>query len=347
MNFFASHRNHRMRHLRLVPVVALAAAIAGCGDDPRGHHVDTIYLTPEQEKDVFLASTDNLGPETSVVVLAEAPKARYVNGAIVISNGRELRVVQPHAWRTYTGTALSAEEARRMIDRAERLDQSLRDVGAAADDLRRYLDERTDQSKRASEQLDENEKRLREDAERSERARDDDAATVMAERDRELDLLTAERDAEIAAATTSLADRQRQIDERHAKRVATLADDQRRADDDLVERQRLDDASARDAGKDAAWLMTLDERHREERADADAAQARAVAALDAQRAGENESARTESATAVDHARRLHDDKAERVRRLRGEQLSRIRDARELAARRSTAPLKTSEPVATP
>ena len=169
----------------------------------------------------------------------------------------------------------------------------------------------------------------------------------MAERDRELDQVARERDAAVAAAASVLTDAQTQADARHEKRATTLADEQRRADDELIERQRLDLASARDAGKDAGWLVTLDERHREERADAAAAQARARAELDARRAGELDAARAESTTAVEHARRLHDDKAERIRRLRGEQLSRIRDARELAARRSTAPLPASEPAVAP
>src|SRR4051812_34103137 len=218
--------------IRPVPAVAIAgaiaAALAGCGDDARTHHLDSIYLEPAQEKDVFVASTAGLGPDTDVVVLAEAPKARYQNGAIVLTGGRELAVVQPHAWRVYTGTAISTEEARRTIDRDERLDQAPRDVGAAADEMRKSLESRAENARKASARRERERRPAPARAAADQRRRDAESAAVVAARDHELEALDRERDASFAAADETAARAQRRIDAGYAVRRASDADEARR-----------------------------------------------------------------------------------------------------------------------
>jgi len=116
---------------RMTPVVLLTAAlVSGCGeraDDGR------LPLTSAQRA-VFVA-TGTPGPDAEVLVVAQVPQARATAGAIVLTGGQELEVVEPQAWRLSTGTALAVEEADRQLARMHDLDQALCALADSADHL--------------------------------------------------------------------------------------------------------------------------------------------------------------------------------------------------------------------
>jgi hypothetical protein len=116
--------------------VLLIAGLLASGCSSRSA-VDTVTLSPEE--DVFLAQSP-YALDSSVVVLAKVPPARYQGGAIVLTGGRELVVVSPHAWRGYTGTALTTEEAVQRTQRAEQTGVESAKVAQAMNDLNRELE---------------------------------------------------------------------------------------------------------------------------------------------------------------------------------------------------------------
>jgi len=110
-----------MRCTVLPVVLMLSAALAsGCGERT---DEAALPLTSAQRA-VFLA-TGTPGPDAPVLVVATVPQARAAGGAIVLTGGQELEVVEPRAWRRATGTALAVEEADRQLLRMHALDQAL------------------------------------------------------------------------------------------------------------------------------------------------------------------------------------------------------------------------------
>lgn len=106
-------------------------ALAGCNERNR----DKITLSNDQKEDIFLQS-GNLGPDSPVIVLSKTRQLSYENGAIVVRpNGRQMYIVQPHAFKAYTGNAIEVEDAKRIIAESELYKESLLDVGYAAKDL--------------------------------------------------------------------------------------------------------------------------------------------------------------------------------------------------------------------
>jgi hypothetical protein len=121
-------------------LAVLAAALCGCGDRP---YQDGLDLPPGDRTSRFIASGP-LTPESAVLVLAQVPPLRYTGGVIEITGGSEMMVVQPQAWREYTGTALSVEEASRELSRARRLESTWQALGVSADELLEILHQRLD-----------------------------------------------------------------------------------------------------------------------------------------------------------------------------------------------------------
>ena len=119
--------------LSLTIIGAVLVSIVGCQSRSA---VDTIQLQPED--DVFLAQSP-YGLDSSVVVLAKVPPARYQNGCITLTGGRELVIVQPNAWRGYTGQALTTEESQQRINRAEETGAASKRLRSALEDLNREL----------------------------------------------------------------------------------------------------------------------------------------------------------------------------------------------------------------
>jgi hypothetical protein len=129
MNAMPTHRSHTL----LAVLGVIAVALGGC--DSRSAK-DTV--TVSERDDVFLGQSP-YGLDHSVVILARVPQAVYSGGAIVLTGGRELTIVQPQAWRGYTGLALTAEEATQRTNRAQQTDRAADDLNAAMDDLNRAL----------------------------------------------------------------------------------------------------------------------------------------------------------------------------------------------------------------
>lgn len=247
-------------------LLAACAVAGGCSRSANPQAVDTIRLTPEQERDLFVSS-DNLGPETSVILLANVPKARYTNGVIAITNGRELRVVAPHAWRTYTGTALAAEDAERLLARAERLDQGLRDLGAAAGDLRSYLDSRAIDARAEAGRLEsESDARRKIDAS-VHRQYATELAQIAADESRDVGAVNSERETEIARIAEAHGKRIVELAETWEGKRTALSDQHRRELAAMDSRIKTDRLIAENGKRSKEDLMAIDElgrRHRDE-----------------------------------------------------------------------------------
>jgi hypothetical protein len=127
---------------RVLPFIMTGVVVLLNSCAQRGYQ-DGLELTDEQSHARFLASGE-LTPESDVVVLAQAPPLRYGGGVLEITGGSELMVVQPQAWREYTGTALSVEEASRELARARRLEAALHDLGISASALLERLRKQAD-----------------------------------------------------------------------------------------------------------------------------------------------------------------------------------------------------------
>jgi hypothetical protein len=120
----------------------LAAAtllLGGCGE-PRSA-IDTVPVGPED--DVFIGQTP-YALDHSVVVLRNCPPAVQSDGAIVLTGGRELVVVTPNAWRGYTGTAMTTEEADRRIRRANNAAAASRRLSTAVTNTDDALEDLTE-----------------------------------------------------------------------------------------------------------------------------------------------------------------------------------------------------------
>ena len=117
----------------LLCLCAIALLMGGC--DSRSAK-DTVNV--KDEDDIFLGQSP-YGLDQSVVVLARVPQAIYSGGAIVLTGGRELVIVQPHAWRGYTGLALTAEEAQQQTLRAKQTTTAAEDLNGAMEELNRAL----------------------------------------------------------------------------------------------------------------------------------------------------------------------------------------------------------------
>ncbi len=327
--------------------LAALAVLGGCGADR--HASDDLPLTPQQEHDVFLAS-DNLGPDTDVIVLANVPKARYENGAIVLTGGKQLYVVQPHAWRTYTGTALSAEEAQREIARAERLDVAIKDIAAAASELKQYLEGRSSEAAHASARLQEEDatrrsgqelqqQRLLEEAARLHRARDQEIGRITAARDDQVAATYKEGGAEIEAISARFGRQVDELNQRWAKVEADVLAAYRAAGEKLAVSQKLEVDIAHSKNMDQTYLLKQEELHERQRQELSDGNRKRLAELHRDRDAEVAKARTGSAVAIDDARRLYEAKAERIRRTAEDQMAAVR-AREdnaVAAGGSAAP----------
>lgn len=122
-----------MSPFRFLIAALCGLAISGCSSRSA---IDTVQLSPED--DVFLGQSP-YGLDSSVVVLAKVPAAKYQGGAIVLTGGRELLIVQPHAWRGYTGTAVTTEEAGQRTQRAAQTGVASERVSQALSDLNREL----------------------------------------------------------------------------------------------------------------------------------------------------------------------------------------------------------------
>ena len=106
---------------RTTPLLLVVALLgSGCGERAD----DGIVPLSAAQRAVFLAS-GTPGPDAEVLVVAQVPQARASGGAITLTGGQELEVVEPQAWRRSTGTALAVEEADRQLARMHDLDQAL------------------------------------------------------------------------------------------------------------------------------------------------------------------------------------------------------------------------------
>jgi hypothetical protein len=317
----------------ILPFLLVIAALSGCAAR-RAHNIDTIRLTPEQEKDVFVAS-GNLGPETSVIVLSAAPKTRYENGAIVITGGRELHVVQPHAWRTYTGTAISAEEAARLIARAERLEVAIRDVGAAASDLRLYLESRSQEAKTEAERMREKDKNWRAEQERQAQSMLEEASRLRRSRDQEMGKITHERDekvaaiyktgsVEIQALTDGFSRDIASVNERYAALEAREGEAYVGRSDKLARDQKLTMDMAVSKQQNTSYIHKLEEGQEKERQNLNSGHTAALARMQAERDSEIAKMRADAARKIDDSRRLYEAKAERTRKAADTALAEVR-----------------------
>ena len=324
---------------RVTAGLAVAALLGGCGADR--HARDDLPLTPQQEHDVFLAS-DNLGPDTDVIILANVPKARYENGAIVLTGGKQLYVVQPHAWRTYTGTALSAEEARGEVARAERLEVAISDIAAAASELKRYLEGRSSEAAHASARLQEEDatrrsgqevqqQRLLEEAARVHRARDQEIGRITSARDDQVAAVYKEGGGEIEAVTAAFGRQVDELNQRWAKVEADVLAAYRAAGEKLAVSQKLEVDIARAKNMDQTYLLKQEELHERQRQELSEGNRKRIAELHRDRDAEVAKARTESAARIDDARRLYEAKAERIRRATDDQIAAVRAREDNAA----------------
>jgi hypothetical protein len=245
--------------------------------------------------------------------LAHVPKARYANGAITITNGYELRVVSPEAWRAYTGTALSADDAERLLARAERLDQGVRDLGAAASDLRSYLDGRARDARSESERLEaESEARRQIDASKH-RQFAVELAAINAEEEQQLSGISAEREGEISRIAEAHGKRMIEISEEWEAKRSTLKDKQRREMDALGQQIRTERAIAENAKRNREDLMALDSRGERLRKELGEQQAGETSNLENQRTAAISSQREATEVRLADVRRLYASKEERVR----------------------------------
>ena len=133
--------------------VALAlGALMGCSnDDGRRSNRDPYRQEPESYDDIvlddvqqrkLLLSTDpGYGPDHVVMVSVRIPEAYYADGAVHLSGGREIHLVPPHAWNTYSGSALTASEAAEVIARAGAIDAASEEYLAGIRQLRALLEE--------------------------------------------------------------------------------------------------------------------------------------------------------------------------------------------------------------
>lgn len=343
----------------IVPALAL---LAGCGarNETNPHAVDSIYLDEKQERDIFVSS-NNLGPETSVVVLANVPKAKYENGAIVLTGGKQLMIVQPHAWRTYTGTAISTEEAERIINRAERLDQTIRDLSDATSDLRSYLDDRATGARKEIEWQREEEAHRRADLERRrqeraatvgrvqrqyeteimelESARDRLLAQNDREREAEIEEIAAKHSQRVLESSESSSLREQQINKEYAQGVSSL-----------TESYQLTREAARAKGQNSEYFDRLKQMNESEVAKLDKRKQEQLANLTEERRIAVAKAREESTLRFSDIRSRYAVKAERIKQAHDEKVARLVAEKEDTSRRATdaeKPVEAPAPKPTP
>jgi hypothetical protein len=123
----------------LLPATCLTLLLGGCSDRTTQRH-DHIVLDREALRDLVLVTDPTFGPDHLVVHAARVPEAYYADGAIHLTNGRELRIVQPHAWNAYSGTALTMQEAQQVLDRARAIESAQADQRATIRRLRELLE---------------------------------------------------------------------------------------------------------------------------------------------------------------------------------------------------------------
>lgn len=203
-----------------------AATLIGCGarGETNPNNIDAIYLTPEQERDVFIGQT-RFGPEHSVIVLAQVPQVRYENGAIVLTGGREMEIVQPHAWREFTGTAVTVEEARRLVARAERLEQNISDMAVSAANLKSFLQDRSDIAHRQVKNAQEAEIERRQEQERQRIERMQALSKVEGWYEMEIEKVKTERDIGMKSMGKERDDAIDEVGKKHADAVISIADE--------------------------------------------------------------------------------------------------------------------------
>ncbi|MFW5828723.1 MAG: hypothetical protein ACOCXA_00545 [Planctomycetota bacterium] len=129
--------------------LTLLALLGGCGDAPRQQvekpfpgGYDDIVVQDTHTRTMLLAADPTFGPDHFVYASVKIPENYLADGAIHLTNGRELRIVSPHAFKAYTGTALSVEEAEDVIARAHALDASADEFLDLVREMRQVLSDR-------------------------------------------------------------------------------------------------------------------------------------------------------------------------------------------------------------
>jgi hypothetical protein len=122
-----------LKHAIAISCIAL---FAGCASNPRSD--DKLSVRPDD--DIFIGQTP-YGMDESVIVLARIPEAEVRGGAVTLTGGRTMVVAPPGVWRSYTGVAKSAEDARLDVQRSERLRKALALTEASLRDTEHRLNE--------------------------------------------------------------------------------------------------------------------------------------------------------------------------------------------------------------
>ena len=330
--------------LVLVPVLAV---LAGCATRTSNnpHIDDEIRLSEAQERDLFIASS-NLGPDTSVIIVSTVPKARYERGAIVLRpDGRELVVAQPNAWRAYTGTAISTEESRRLLQRADRLDQTVRDLGEAASDLRGYLEDRSQAAHQEVTWQEQEESRRRSVQERESKERQASVGRVERQyeteirelelaRDRQLAQIDQAKEAEIEQVAAKHSQAVLEISERSSSREMQLnAESDKRVAAEQEQYRQLKE-TAQGKGTDDAYLTRLKEASDTKVAKAVQDKASKVDALRQDTRIEIDKAREETRVRLSDVRTRFAAQAERIKQDHAAKLARLQAEKEDTTRRT-------------
>ena len=344
--------------LVLVPLLAL---LAGCGTRTSNnpHIDDEIRLSQEQEKDLFIASS-NLGPDTNVLIIATVPKVSYERGALVLRpTGRDLVVAQPSAWRAYTGTAISTEESRRLLQRADRLDQTVRDLSEAAGDLRSYLEDRSQAAHQEISWQEKEESRRREDAERATKERQASVGRVERQyeteirdlelaRDRQVAQIDQARESEIEQVAGKHSQAVLEISERASSREKQINADYAKQVAEAQEQYRLLKETAQGKGSDDAYLTKLKEASDAKVGKIEQDKTAKLDALHQDTAIEVSKAREETGVRLSDVRSRYQAQAERIKQDHAAKLARLQAEKEDTTRRTQSggsPKPVEPPVA--
>jgi hypothetical protein len=139
--------SHAKRALPALLVATLAlTACGGSGRSAADIHpregYDDLVVQDSHTRTMLLAADPTFGPDHFVYASVKIPENYLADGAIHLTNGRELRIVSPHAFKAYSGKALTVEEAEDVIARARTLDASADEFLVLVRTMRKVLEDR-------------------------------------------------------------------------------------------------------------------------------------------------------------------------------------------------------------
>jgi hypothetical protein len=115
-----------------------AGILSGIGCTSRSTE-DRIAQDAAARQEAFYA-TAPYGPSNSVVVMADVPRGQMSGGSIVITNGRQPIMIEPHAWRDHTGVAVNYVEAEQEVNEARKIHDAQAELANAVKELRELVD---------------------------------------------------------------------------------------------------------------------------------------------------------------------------------------------------------------